>query len=86
MPEQRDHDPGCGAPGERERDHQRRLFLVDIDIVQVQRCEQRNEHGSAGEGEREQPGDPEREDDHRPDPHRDPVVPHTRAREMREQR
>ena len=86
MAEQRDHDPGGGAPGERERDHQRRLFLVDVDVVQVQRREYRNERGGAGESEREQPGDPERNDDRRPDSHRDPIVGHVRAREMGEQR
>ena len=40
---QGDHDARRGAPGERECDHERRLVLVDVDVVQVERHYERHE-------------------------------------------
>jgi hypothetical protein len=48
-----DADACHRAPREREADHEQRLLLIDVDVVQVERRDGRHQHRRAGQRKRE---------------------------------
>ena len=69
-----------------QTDDEQRFVLVDVDVVEVQHHQERQQHGRGGERDRVQPREAERHDETEARDERHPEGRHVGAWQLREQR